>query len=75
MKDQLPPEILRVLASSGPVRLTCGEGQTALSVTCHLAPFEDTLFLFVDPQFHEDATAATSDGTGMAVEEEGNVEH
>ena len=50
MKDQLPPEILRVLASSGPVRLTCGEGQTALSVTCHLAPFEDTLFLFVDPK-------------------------
>lgn len=49
MKEQLPPEILRLLASSGPVRLTCGEGQRALSVKCHLAPFEDTLFLFVDP--------------------------
>lgn len=49
MTDQLPPEILRILASSGPVRLTCGEGQSARSVKCHVAPFEDTLFLFVDP--------------------------
>ena len=50
MREQLPPEILRLLASYGPVRLTCGEGQGALSVRCHLAPFEDTLILFVDPE-------------------------
>lgn len=50
MREQLPPEILRLLASSGPIRLTCGEGQSARSVRCHVAPFEDTLFLFVDPE-------------------------
>ena len=49
MPEQLPPEILRLLASHGPVRLTCGEGQSAQAVTCFLAPFEDTLFCFVNP--------------------------
>ncbi len=49
MPDMLPPDILHALASHGPVRLSVGEGATKKGLQCHVAPFEDCVFCFVEP--------------------------
>ena len=50
MREQIPSEILRVLAGTEAVRLVCGGSKGAEGVSCHIAPFEGPLFCIVDPK-------------------------
>lgn len=49
MAEQVPSEILRIMASHGSMRLICGGGGSAEGTTCHVAPFDDVLYCLVGP--------------------------
>ena len=50
MAEQVPSEILRIMASHGAVRLICGSKGQSEGVSCHVAPFEDVLYCLVPPR-------------------------
>jgi len=50
VREQIPSEILRLLAGVDGVRLVCGGRKGAEGVSCHIAPFEGPLYCIVDPK-------------------------
>ncbi|MDP6933184.1 MAG: hypothetical protein QGG40_09720, partial [Myxococcota bacterium] len=52
MQDLLPDRVIRLLSFHGSVRVVVGSGRNTIAGTAHVAPFEDCVYLFLEPDSH-----------------------